>query len=30
MTNPEWTMAGIFADKGITGASAKKHPEFCI
>lgn len=28
MTNPEWTMAGIFADEGITGTSAKKRPEF--
>lgn len=28
MANPEWTMAGIFADEGITGTSAKKRPEF--
>ena len=28
MENPEWTMAGIFADEGITGTSAKKRPEF--
>ncbi len=28
MTNKEWTMAGIFADEGITGTSARKHPEF--
>lgn len=28
ITNPEWTMAGIFADEGITGTSAKKRPEF--
>ena len=28
MTNPEWTMAGIFADEGITGTSATKRPEF--
>lgn len=28
MKNPEWTMAGIFADEGITGTSAKKRPEF--
>ena len=28
MTNPEWTMAGIVADEGITGTSAKKRPEF--
>ena len=28
MTNPQWTMAGIFADEGITGTSAQKRPEF--
>ena len=28
MTNPNWTMAGIFADEGITGTSARKRPEF--
>ena len=28
MTNREWTMAGIFADEGITGTSARKRPEF--
>ena len=28
MTNPGWTMAGIFADEGITGTSAAKRPEF--
>lgn len=28
MTNPEWTMAGIFADEGITGTSVKKRAEF--
>lgn len=28
MTNPEWTMAGLFADEGITGTMAKKRPEF--
>jgi len=28
MTNPRWTMAGIFADEGITGTSAAKRPEF--
>ncbi len=29
MTNREWTMAGIFADEGITGTSARKNvPEF--
>lgn len=26
--NPEWEMAGIFADEGITGTQAKKRPEF--
>ena len=28
MTNKEWTMAGIFADEGITSTSARKRPEF--
>ena len=28
MTNPEWTMAGIYADEGITGTSTKKREEF--
>ena len=28
MSNPEWTMAGIFADKGITGTSTKKREDF--
>ena len=28
MQNPNWTMAGIFADEGITGTSAAKRPEF--
>ena len=28
MKNPDWTMAGIFADEGITGTSAQKRPEF--
>ncbi len=28
MINKEWTMAGIFADEGITGTSARKRPEF--
>lgn len=28
MTNKEWTMAGIFADEGISGTSARKRPEF--
>jgi DNA invertase Pin-like site-specific DNA recombinase len=28
MNNPDWTVAGIFADRGITGTSARKRPEF--
>lgn len=28
MTNPDWTMAGIFADEGITGTSTKKRDDF--
>lgn len=28
MTNPDWTMAGIYADEGITGTLARKRPEF--
>ena len=28
MTNPQWTMSGVFADEGITGTSARKRPEF--
>ena len=28
MSNPEWTMAGIYADEGITGTSTKKREEF--
>lgn len=28
MSNPVWTMAGIFADKGITGTSVKKREDF--
>ena len=28
MTNQDWNMAGIFADEGITGTSARKRPEF--
>ena len=27
-SEPEWTMVGIFADKGITGTSVKKRDEF--
>ena len=27
-SNPEWEMAGVFADEGITGTSASKRPEF--
>ena len=28
ISNKEWTMAGIFADEGITGTSTKKRTEF--
>ena len=28
MQNHQWSMAGIFADEGITGTSAEKRPEF--
>ena len=28
MSNKKWTMAGIFADEGITGTSTKKRTEF--
>lgn len=28
MGNPEWTLAGIFADEGITGTSVKKRSDF--
>lgn len=28
LSNPEWAMAGIFADEGISGTSVKKRPEF--
>ena len=28
MSNKEWTMAGIFADEGITGTSTKQRTEF--
>ena len=28
MGNPEWTLAGIFADEGISGTSTKKRDEF--
>ena len=27
-SNPEWTLAGIYADEGITGTSVEKRPEF--
>jgi len=27
-SNPDWTLAGIFADEGITGTSTKKRTEF--
>jgi len=28
MTNPKWTMAGVFADEGMSGTCAAKRPEF--
>ena len=28
MKEPNWTMAGVFADEGITGTSANKRKEF--
>ena len=28
MTNPEWTMAGVFADEGISGTSTKNRDDF--
>lgn len=28
MMKPNWQMAGIYADEGITGTIAKKHPDF--
>ena len=28
MTNPNWIMAGIFADEGISATSTKKRAEF--
>ncbi len=28
MANKDWTMAGIFADESIFGASARERPEF--
>lgn len=28
LSTPNWTFAGIFADEGITGTSARKRPEF--
>ena len=28
MQNPKWSMAGIFADEGISGTSAKKRDDF--
>ena len=27
-SNPKWTLAGIYADEGISGISARKRPEF--
>lgn len=28
ITNPQWSLIGIFADEGISGLSAKKRPQF--
>lgn len=28
LSNPDWTLAGIFADKGVTGTSAEKRDGF--
>lgn len=28
LNNPQWELAGIFADEGISGTMAKKRPEF--
>ncbi len=28
LKNPEWTLAGTYADEGISGASAEKRPDF--
>ena len=28
MRNPEWRLAGIFADEGISGTQAAKRPQF--
>ena len=28
MRNPEWKLAGIFADEGISGTQAAKRPQF--
>ena len=28
MRNPEWTMAGIFADEGLSGTQAQSRPQF--
>ena len=28
ISNPEWTLAGIFADEGITGTSVKKRTNY--
>ena len=29
LSNPEWELAGIFSDEGITGTSMAKRPGFC-
>lgn len=28
VANPSWTLAGVYADEGITGTQAKRRPEF--
>lgn len=28
MSNPKWTLGGIFADEGLSGTQAKKRPQF--
>ena len=28
MKNPEWTLAGTYADEGLSGANAEKRPDF--
>ena len=28
MKDPEWTLAGTYADEGLSGANAEKRPDF--